>query len=190
MGGSDTNTNDAHYRTDIGSNTDTYVKNVESPYSSYLASLQINDFDISSKYDGTSHSIYTKTVLPNHKYIDPDDTDKNTKIDESPTKVYFNDVSSSRISLLYSKVGDAKDGHRFSSIIVPERYLDTTKKIRLSDDRKNVYVNIKQEIGDGINDCLATPTPPDSSSNNYGDDSKPLNQVYVLNDVNGLINRM
>ena len=55
----------------------------------------------------------------------------------------------------------------------------------MSNDKKSVYVKINQDIGTKLEEGLKKP-----ESSNGDDDTTPKDQVYIINDINGLINRM
>lgn len=169
---------------------------IKNAYSHYLSNLNIGDFNMSSTPFDTNSQISIQSILPNHKFTlsssDPDyDSNGNNKRDESPIDIYLEDTSSSRISLVYGRNGDSHNVNGSSSIIIPEEYCDysNNRKVQLSGDNKNIYVPINADLGKDIATALIQ--KEDKSSNQNGDDSAPVNdEFYIIDDINGLINRM
>jgi hypothetical protein len=151
--------------------------NIKDAYSRYLVDNKISDFGVDCEYK--DNKINLTTTLQNQKYKDSSDDSK--KKDQSPNNIYLDDTTSSRISLVYGLYGDAASGGcASSSIITPEEYLDSSNQIKLSKDSKNVYVHINADIGKKISDSLKKPDSGDA----------PMSEIYIINDINGLINRM
>jgi hypothetical protein len=179
---------DSSFKTSVETDTNATTNQIKNAYSQYLSYLKINDFSTTSKFE--NNEIKTSFVLPNKKYHDPDDLDSTTsKIDQSPLNLYFDSVSSSRISLLYAKYdGEATSGVTGSSIITQEEYQDKTHEVKVSGDKKSIYIKIDPDnVGKKICDSFATGRGEDDKT---PDKNKSNDEVYVIKDINGLISRM
>lgn len=164
------------------------LDNIKNNYSNYLANKKINDFDVDTKWtDNTKTKIELSATLPNEKYKDTNpsvDTNAKKK-DQGLSNIYFDDVNSSRISLLYVHHGD-KGSITYSSIITPEEYIgndiNVNKRVQLAKDSKNVYVYVGKKTGDLISDNL--------KKTGDTDEDAPKNEIYVIKDINQLVNNM
>ncbi|MDE6477343.1 MAG: hypothetical protein K2L48_04115 [Mycoplasmoidaceae bacterium] len=132
---------------------------------------------------------FINVVVPNVLVSDPDDEDNKQKVGKDQTEIYFDDIYASRLSLFYhdsnvskrnyviTKSDIVKNDKAFS---LPESSYENALYIHLQNQSENDYLkNIKETF---------KASQPSSDSNDDATSEQPY--MYIINDQQGLINRL
>jgi hypothetical protein len=162
-------------------------------YSSYLLDQGISTFNVYPEFISKDQSksgndeAYISAIVPKKQVLDPDSGSAKTKIDEPPTSVYMDDITSNRLSMLLVQTDGTSDFEY--SIINQEDIVNDTGKDNFtvnSGNQKQIDIHLKYSFKNTIDNYFKKPDSVKSTDN--PPDKK--SEIYFIRDINGLISRM